>query len=85
VALVQEWPGAVKLTGHTDSRGPAAINEKVGLGRAWAVQQLLSLQGLDIARLPIASMGERAPIADNATPEGRAANRRVTAEFLLAP
>jgi type VI secretion system protein ImpK len=55
----------------------------MGLGRAWAVQQLLALAGIEIVKVPIASKGESEPIGDNATPEGRAANRRVTAEFLV--
>ncbi|MEQ1565642.1 MAG: OmpA family protein [Myxococcota bacterium] len=85
VALIRDWPGQVRLVGHTDSRGPAEFNLQVGLARAWAVRQLLVLEGLERRRLPIGSKGESEPIGDNATLEGRAANRRVTAEFEPSP
>ncbi|MEZ4238461.1 MAG: OmpA family protein [Myxococcota bacterium] len=82
VALVRGYDGSVRLTGHTDDRGPAEANLILGLGRAWAVQQLLRLRGIEEQKVPIASKGETEPVADNATAEGRAQNRRVTAEFL---
>lgn len=81
VDQVRAHHGVVCLTGHTDSRGPEDVNYQMGLGRAWAVQKLLVLAGIEVVQVPIASKGETAPIADNATAEGRAANRRVTAEF----
>jgi outer membrane protein OmpA-like peptidoglycan-associated protein len=84
VELVREYPGLVKLTGHTDNRGPAEVNHKIGLARAWATRKLLVLAGIEAPRLPIDSKGETEPIGDNRTPEGRAQNRRVTAEFLPA-
>lgn len=83
VELVRQHAGKVRLTGHTDSRGPAAANYEMGLGRAWAVQQLLWIAGIEIVKVPIASKGETEPVADNATAAGRAKNRRVTAEFLV--
>ncbi|MEQ1508518.1 MAG: OmpA family protein [Myxococcota bacterium] len=82
VDLVRAYRGKVRLTGHTDSRGPAAANYEMGLGRAWAVQRLLWIAGVEIEKVPIASKGETEPIGDNTTPAGRAMNRRVEAEFL---
>jgi outer membrane protein OmpA-like peptidoglycan-associated protein len=84
VELVRQHPGFVQLTGHTDSRGPAEVNHKIGLARAWATRKLLVLAGIEAPKLPIDSKGETEPVGDNLTPEGRAQNRRVTAEFLPA-
>lgn len=71
----------VRLTGHTDARGSQAANELMGLGRAWSVGLLLKASGVDDARIELASAGSSDPAASNATEAGRAANRRVTAEF----
>jgi hypothetical protein len=81
VETAEQWPGRILLTGHTDSRGSAATNEKVGRVRAEAVRRLLQSHGIPKSRVDVDSKGETAPIADNDTPEGRAANRRVEATF----
>ncbi len=75
--------GKLVLTGHTDSRGSEAANELMGLGRAWAVQVIVVREGLE-GEIELVGAGESEPIASNATAEGRAANRRVTAE-VFAP
>ncbi|MGJ9420801.1 OmpA family protein [Massilia sp. CMS3.1] len=68
--------------GHTDSVGSNAYNEKLSLRRADAVKAYLVSKGLDQARLYTEGKGEAQPIADNATAEGRAKNRRVTIEVV---
>ncbi len=73
--------GRVRLTGHTDSFGSAQANRLMGLGRAWSVSMLMVAQGYDEGRVDLLSGGEDHPVADNSTEEGRAQNRRVTAEF----
>lgn len=79
----------VRLVGHTDSSGTDAYNRRLGQARANAVQRALSLA---LARQPgqpaglrfaVQSAGERQPVADNTTPQGRARNRRV--EIFLDP
>lgn len=72
--------GTLRLTGHTDDRGTPAANDLMGLGRAWSTSLLLVAEGVQAERIELASAGEREPIAPNDTPEGRAANRRVTAD-----
>ncbi len=67
----------VLVTGHTDSTGSDAYNQRLSERRALAVAQYLQAQGVDPARLEARGMGERAPIASNATASGRAQNRRV--------
>jgi len=66
------------VTGHTDSVGSASANLNLSRRRARNVRQYLVEQyDIDLRRLSIRGAGEEQPIADNATPEGRAKNRRV--------
>ncbi|VXC37950.1 OmpA family protein [Massilia sp. 9I] len=68
--------------GHTDSVGTDAYNQKLSLRRAEAVKAYMVSKGLDPARLYTEGKGESQPVADNATAEGRAKNRRVTIEVV---
>lgn len=68
--------------GHTDSVGTDAYNNKLSLRRAEAVKAYMVSKGLDPARLYTEGKGETQPVADNATAEGRAKNRRVTIEVV---
>ena len=80
-ALLKEDPAlALSIEGYTDDRGPAAYNQSLSERRAAAVRDALLARGLGKdgeARLTSAGRGAAAPIADNATEEGRAKNRRV--------
>jgi len=67
----------VIVTGHTDSTGSAEYNQRLSERRAMAVVQYLQAQGVNPERLEARGMGETAPVASNATPAGRAQNRRV--------
>ncbi|MBD8655143.1 OmpA family protein [Oxalobacteraceae sp. CFBP 13730] len=68
--------------GHTDSVGSDAYNQALSLRRADAVKAYLVSKGLDQARLYTEGKGETQPVADNATAEGRAKNRRVVIEVV---
>ncbi|MBW2713484.1 MAG: OmpA family protein [Deltaproteobacteria bacterium] len=68
---------AVHVTGFTDSTGGDAYNQELSEGRAGSVSQYLKGQAISPARLHTNGMGERNPIADNSTTDGRQANRRV--------
>ena len=69
----------VEIQGHTDATGSEDYNMKLGQQRAEAVRWYLSQQhGLALHRMSVISYGETAPVADNATREGRAVNRRVS-------
>jgi len=68
---------AGSVTGHTDSTGEAAYNQKLSERRAQTVARYLEGKGIAVGRLTTAGAGESQPIADNATSEGRAKNRRV--------
>ena len=65
-------------TGHTDSIGTAEYNQKLSERRAQAVVDYLASKGVYQGRIKAIGMGLTKPIADNATEEGRAQNRRVT-------
>lgn len=74
----------VDITGHADSTGDDAHNQALSERRASAVAERLTRQGGVLpGRLFVMGRGETQPIASNATPEGRAANRRV--EVVLRP
>ncbi len=66
------------LTGHTDSVGSDRSNQRLSLGRAKAVQQVMQQAGIPGRVFRADGRGESQPLAPNATPEGREANRRVT-------
>jgi outer membrane protein OmpA-like peptidoglycan-associated protein len=68
----------LEIQGFTDSTGHPRRNEKLGEARAESVRRFLHLQGVALNRMSTISYGEEQPIASNATPQGRAQNRRVT-------
>lgn len=67
----------VTVVGFTDNVGSAKYNLKLSKNRAESVLSNLVLRGIDIERLKACGLGEKKPIASNATAEGRAKNRRV--------
>jgi OmpA-OmpF porin, OOP family len=66
--------------GHADSIGSDAYNMKLSLRRADSVKAYLVSKGIAASRVYTEGKGERQPIADNKTKEGRAKNRRVEIE-----
>ena len=73
----------VDVTGHTDSTGSSAHNQQLSERRAASVAEYLVAQGNNPQRFQVLGMGQNDPIASNATPEGRAQNRRV--EIIITP
>lgn len=74
--------GTIEIEGHTDnvpmSGAKYSNNDELSSGRALSVfNYILSITNLDPANVKHAGRGEYLPVADNATPEGRAKNRRV--------
>ena len=72
----------VVTVGHTDSVGSNEYNQKLSLRRAEAVKAYLVSKGVETSRVYTEGKGETQPLADNATAEGRAKNRRVTVEVV---
>ena len=69
--------GRFEIEGHTDSTGTDAINQPLSERRAQAIVDQLVKDGIDASGLTARGYGSSRPVADNATPEGRAKNRRV--------
>jgi outer membrane protein OmpA-like peptidoglycan-associated protein len=67
----------VRIEGHTDAQGTEKLNEELSLRRADAVRSVLVQHGVQEAQISALGLGEVRPVADNATKEGRAKNRRV--------
>ena len=67
----------VYIHGHTDNVGTELQNQRLSELRAEAVRSLLVQQGVDADRLHAIGYGQGRPVADNATGQGRALNRRV--------
>ena len=67
----------ITIWGHTDNIGTAAVNERISLQRADAVKAFLNQNGIANTRMDSAGQSFNMPVADNATEEGRAQNRRV--------
>lgn len=65
------------VEGHTDSEGDEDYNIRLSERRAKAAADYLEAKGIAPGRIKVVGMGESMPIADNATEEGRAQNRRV--------
>jgi len=77
-ATLNKYSGTVLLIeGHADSQGAEDYNLKLSEARAHAVSSFLAKNNVDVSRFTIMGYGESQPIADNATAEGRAQNRRV--------
>jgi outer membrane protein OmpA-like peptidoglycan-associated protein len=72
---------SVEIQGYTDNVGAAAANEALSANRAYTVKAFLEEKGIDGKRITAKGFGPKNPIADNATEEGRAKNRRT--EFLI--
>lgn len=70
--------------GHTDSVGSDEYNQKLSMRRSNAVKAYLINKGVDKTRIYTEGKGEKQPVADNSTKEGRAKNRRVEIEVVGA-
>lgn len=71
----------IEVGGHTDNVGSDELNMKLSQERANSVMTYMVLAGVEEARIQAKGYGETQPIADNATEEGKAANRRT--EFVI--
>lgn len=68
--------------GHTDSVGSDAYNQKLSVRRSEAVKAYLVSKGIEKSRVYTEGKGEKQPVADNKTADGRSKNRRVEIEVV---
>jgi OOP family OmpA-OmpF porin len=68
--------------GHTDSDASDKYNQKLSVRRAEAVKKYLVSKGIEPNRVYTEGKGEKQPVADNKTKEGKAKNRRVEIEVV---
>ena len=73
---------AIIATGHTDSIGSDGYNERLSMRRAEAVKAYIVAGGVEANRVFVEGKGEKQPVADNETADGRARNRRVQIEVV---
>ncbi len=72
----------VIAVGHTDSVGGDSYNQALSVRRSEAVKAYLVSKGIEKNRVYTEGKGEKQPVADNKTTEGRAKNRRVEIEVV---
>jgi chemotaxis protein MotB len=87
--VLRELPNELRIEGHTDDQPIASAlfpsNWELSGARAASVIRLLEARGVDPRRMAAIGFGEKRPVADNATPAGRATNRRVMLVILATP
>jgi outer membrane protein OmpA-like peptidoglycan-associated protein len=77
-ALLKTDPDApIRVEGYADTQGSLTFNQTLSQQRADAVRDYLTSHGVAPDRVTAIGMGPAQPVADNATAEGRADNRRV--------
>jgi OmpA-OmpF porin, OOP family len=83
--LVEHRRLRVEVQGHTDSTGAKAYNMTLSAKRADSVREYLLHKGVDSTQMVSKGYGPTQPVADNATKDGRAKNRRVVMQVLENP
>jgi outer membrane protein OmpA-like peptidoglycan-associated protein len=83
VLTKQDKDSKIVVQGYTDSQGNASFNQDLSQHRAEAVRTYLVSHGIAEDRITAQGFGPGNPVADNASPEGRANNRRV--EIIVQP
>ncbi|MHC9086432.1 flagellar motor protein MotD [Luteimonas sp. RIT-PG2_3] len=88
-AVLRDVPNAVRVEGYTDDQPIRTVqypsNWELSAARAASVVHVLAAEGIAQPRMAAIGYGEFQPIADNATVDGRNANRRVMLVILAAP
>ena len=79
----EDTESKIVVAGYTDSQGAAAYNQDLSQRRAQSVCDYLVTRGIAASRITAQGFGMGSPVADNASPEGRANNRRV--EIVVTP
>src|SRR5690606_22745394 len=81
-SLIEIGDARVQIVGHTDGIGNRQANLALSHARAEAVREHLTTLGVPRPKLSVLGKGPDEPVADNATDEGRARNRRIQFQIL---
>jgi chemotaxis protein MotB len=88
-SVLRDEPNALRVEGYTDNLPIATAqfpsNWELSSARAASIVHVMAGAGISPNRMAVVGYGEYQPVADNATPEGRNANRRVLLVILAAP
>lgn len=77
ISYIEKVPDSmIDVTGYTDAVGTESYNLALGMSRAESIKSYFVRQGVPAERIATLSLGESTPVADNATSQGRAENRR---------
>jgi OmpA-OmpF porin, OOP family len=77
ITILKAYPAVtIKIGGYTDNQGDPDANLKLSDSRAKRVMEEIVAGGIAADRLEAKGYGDQHPVGDNATPEGRAKNRR---------
>lgn len=79
--MIENKDYLIDINGHTDNVGVPAKNLILSENRAKSVKSYLTSKGVEESRINTKGFGDGVPVADNATAQGRAKNRRV--EFVV--
>ncbi|MFK7858603.1 MAG: OmpA family protein [Granulosicoccus sp.] len=83
IDAMKRYPNVViSVAGHTDNRGPAAVNLEMSKERVLSVVRYMVTNGISPARIKPYGYGESRPRAANATAQGREQNRRIEINVL---
>lgn len=80
--LINDTAKKVRVDGHTDATGTEEYNQWLSEKRAASVKKFLEDAGVSPSRISTQGFGQKNPVADNKTPEGRQQNRRVEVVIL---
>ena len=87
--ILGSYPNPIHVEGFTDNQPISTVafpsNWELSAARAASVVHLFSAAGIQAERMAAIGYGEYQPVADNATAEGRNANRRVVLVVLADP
>jgi len=74
---------AVIIDAHTDAKGADRYNDRLSLRRADSVKSFLVAKGIPASKISTQALGEKSPVASNATKPGRAKNRRAELRIVV--